>query len=185
MLAEEKEKIDTVKRAHRNFLRQAVFQLYAHARIKEAKKWFEYLKEKYPDDAQVKEAGGDLDTFAIKRVTEGVNENDMNMIKSFIQGFLQYSYLYFRMMTNSEQTLFLLAKKLYDSYQARFLPGQKVERYRSPPFEELNKAVLTDVLDPQNGFDPSYFRLANKIKIATRTTKQRTTTEQIRNKQWF
>ncbi|MGC8743200.1 MAG: hypothetical protein ACP5T0_04905 [Verrucomicrobiia bacterium] len=154
MMSEEKDKIDTIKRAHRNFLRQAVFQLYAHARVKEAKKWFDYLKEKYPDDVQVKEANGDLDTFAIKRVTEGVKDLDINMVKSFIQGFLRYSYIY--LVYDDEQRAngyFLLARKLYDSYQSRLVPGQK-ERVSLPPFDELNKATLSDALDPQNGFEP-------------------------------
>ncbi|MGB9603091.1 MAG: hypothetical protein ACPMAG_09910, partial [Limisphaerales bacterium] len=178
MMSEEKEKIDTIKRAHRNFLRQAVFHLYTHARVKEAKKWFEYLKEKYPDDVQVKEASGDLDTFAIKRVTEGVKDMDMNLVKSFIQGFLRYSYLY--LVYDDDQRAngyFLLAKKLYESYQSRLVPGQK-ERVSLPPFDELNKAALTDALDPQNGFEPrSRAILRTKLNLPPEQPESQSSTE--------
>ncbi|MGC9035466.1 MAG: hypothetical protein ACP5K7_06480 [Verrucomicrobiia bacterium] len=178
MMSEEKEKIDTIKRAHRNFLRQAVFHLYTHARVKEAKKWFEYLKEKYPDDVQVKEASGDLDTFAIKRVTEGVKDMDMNLVKSFIQGFLRYSYLY--LVYDDDQRAngyFLLAKKLYESYQSRLVPGQK-ERVSLPPFDELNKAALKDALDPQNGFEPrSRAILRTKLNLPPEQPESQSSTE--------
>lgn len=170
MISEEKEKIDAMKRAHRNFLRQAVFHLYTHARHAEAKKWFEYLKEKYPDDVQVKQAGGDLDTFAIQRVTEGVKDVDMNMIKSFIIGFLQTSYLHLAFDDEARANgYFLLAKKVWESYQSKLIPGQK-ERVSLPPFDELNKAALSDVLDPEKGFD-KHFRdiIRSKLNLPPET----------------
>ncbi len=38
-----------ILRAHRNFLRDAVYFLYEANRVAEANKWFKYLGEKYPD----------------------------------------------------------------------------------------------------------------------------------------
>jgi len=183
MIAEETEKTDTMKRAHRNFLRQAVFHLYTHARLKEAKYWFDYLKSKYPDDVQVKEAGGDLDTFAIRRVTEGIKDVDMNMIKSFIQGFLYQSYLHLVFDDeNRANGYFLLAKKVYESYQGKLVPGQK-ERVSLPPFEELNKIVLNEVLDPEKGFEPRYRAiLRSKLNLPPETQEEKKSEEEKQTK---
>src|SRR5262249_37022659 len=40
---------DHIEKAHRNFLRTAVFLLYAHNREGDAINWFKYLAKNYPD----------------------------------------------------------------------------------------------------------------------------------------
>ena len=40
---------DSIAKAHRNFLRDAVYFLYEDNRIDQAARWFKYLGEKYPD----------------------------------------------------------------------------------------------------------------------------------------
>ena len=38
-----------ILKAHRNFLRSAIYFLYEENRVAEAAKWFRYLAERFPD----------------------------------------------------------------------------------------------------------------------------------------
>ena len=138
------------KTAQRNFLRQAVFYLYTHNRLAEAARWFKYLRTKFPEDQQAKEAG-DAETFALQQVTEGVGGLDRNKTISLIEGFLRTGFIYLAMDNDDNgQGVLLLARKLWVSYQGRVSPDQ-MGRIGLPEFGELRQSVLKDLFDAEKG----------------------------------
>jgi hypothetical protein len=153
---EEPESAENIKRAHRNFLRAAVDMLYAHNRLADARIWFQYLREKYPDDFEVKQAGGDLDTFALRRVTTDVSEAGRDKTTAIIMGYLRTAYL--ALVQDDDATtenLSLMARKIWANYQSRTGNDPKtIIRVGLPAFADLEKIVFDQLMDPQQGLDP-------------------------------
>jgi hypothetical protein len=155
MLREDQSVVENMQRAHRNFLRQAVYQLYTHNRMTEANRWFKYLKATYPKDTQVLGANGDLDTFAIRKVTENMEQLDQNQARSFIEGFIRTSYTHLILDDDDRALGFgLLARKVYQNYQAKSAPS--ADRIGLPPYAELEQAVQRDMLDPEKGLEAQF-----------------------------
>ena len=153
-MRQEKEGLGNIKNGHKNFLRQAVFHLYAHARIKEANLWFDYLKKNYPDDNAVKNAGGDMETFALQRVSEGMSETDVNKTTSFIEGFIRSGYVHLALdYDDRAEGFLLLARKLWISYQDR-LGARSTQRIGLPEYPLMENKVLNELLDPERGLQP-------------------------------
>jgi len=71
---------DHILRAHRNFLRDAVYFLYQHNRVADAARWYKYLGQKYPDksiiDARPETLPSKvtLEQYVFARVQEEVQE---------------------------------------------------------------------------------------------------------------
>ena len=91
---------DHIKRAHRNFLRDAIYFLYSHNRVADASAWYKYLAEHYPKqtilDGQPNSfpANLSLDEYAVGRVQEDVTETmSADRIKAIIEGLVENSYV--------------------------------------------------------------------------------------------
>lgn len=148
--------VESTKRAHRNFLRMAVELLYTHNRLSEARQWFNTLRQDYPDDPDLVTAGGDLDTFALQRLTEEVSETDRNRTQAIIQGYLRTAYESLALdYDDRAEGLFLMARKIWADYQSRIgNRTQNLERIGLPPLAVLDKIVLDELFDPKTGLDP-------------------------------
>jgi len=157
--AEDEKNRDVIKRAHRNFLRDAVYFLYAHARLKEAEQWFNYLATNYPNDNLIygntnsKPSQVTLDEYALARVQEDIGETSRDRVKTILEGF---AYNQFRSLVLGEyeraEGFRLFATKIYQRYARD--TADSGERIRIPPYEEIQKEVLNQLLDPERGWIP-------------------------------
>ncbi len=150
---------DGIQRAQRNFLADAVYFLYDHNRLAEAAKWYHYLGEQFPDKTLL---GGDtnsfprnvtLDEYAVARVQEDLHETSQERTTSDIQGLLVRAYIYLAVGQDDRYEGYkLLAGKIYNRYQSE-MSGTKGawQRVGLMPFPELDRTVLNELLDPQQG----------------------------------
>jgi hypothetical protein len=148
---------DTIQRARRYFLADAVYFLYDHNRVAEAAKWFRYLGEKYPDSTLVY---GDLNSFprnltldeyAVARVQEDIGDTSPDRTTAAVQGLLARAYIALALGQDDRYAGYkLLAGKVYEHYLAQISDMKSnLQRIGLPPFAELNRDVLNQLLDPQ------------------------------------
>jgi len=83
---------DHIEKAHRNFLRDAVYALYEYDRQADAIRWYRYLAEKYPDkpvllrDPTSLPRNLPLDEYVIARIQDEVKSPGQSMAKGIIEG---------------------------------------------------------------------------------------------------
>jgi hypothetical protein len=145
--------------AQRNFLGDAAYLLYEDNRLAEAAKWFRYLGQKYPDqplfgaDTNSLPSQMTLDQYAIVRAQEDVGGTDQNRTTAAVEGLLTRAYYELAIGHDDRYVGFkLLAGKIYERYQtktANFDGGQ--QRVGLPPFADVNRTVLNQLLDPNQG----------------------------------
>lgn len=137
---------ENVATAHKNFLRDATYFFYVHARMQEAEKWFAYLKEKYPDRAP--EAS--LDDYAFARIEEDTGETSMDRMISNIMGAMERSFFY---LASGEDDLgtgnMLLARNMHARYTKKIGGGPSEERVGLPSLAEMRETVLKDMLNEE------------------------------------
>lgn len=147
---------DHILKAHRNFVKDAVYFLYEHNRMKEAAYWFRYLGEKYPDkpildgkpDSLPKNMT--LDDYAVSRIAEDVSELGKDRCQAAVEGLIQSSYMNLAVGEDDRATgLMLLANKVRTSFMSR-IPKEREEVLGLPPMEELTRKVRDRLLDPAN-----------------------------------
>jgi hypothetical protein len=150
---------DGIQKAHRNFLRTAVYFLYENNRVAEAAKWFRYLGEKYPDKPIV---DGDpksfprnltLDQYAVACVQSDIGDTSQERTTAMIAGLLSQAYHALVMGQDDRYTGFkLLAARAYEHFESRISDMKSnQQRIGLPPFADINRAVLDQILDPQQG----------------------------------
>jgi len=158
MCAEETDpgKKDDILRAHRNFLRDAVYFLYENNRMADAAKWFKYLGEKYPDQPIIDKQPDSLpknvtlDEYAIAVVNIDVSETSQERVTSAVQGMLVHAYEDLAIGQDDRAAGFqLLADKIYARYNAQM--GRDQPRAKLPSMNDLKRNVLDLLLDPQKG----------------------------------
>jgi len=152
---------DHIRRAHRNFLMDAVYFLYVNNRVADANRWFKYIREKYPeahvDNRPLSKMS--LEDYALARYGVDITETDNNRVKAMIQGL--YVNVFQNLLIDEDDVARAheqMAKRIYDHYQAQ-VDAQKnsaqAQRVGLPPLKEIRQVVLDDLLDPENGLKPS------------------------------
>jgi hypothetical protein len=158
MYAEEKEEGQRtdILRAHRNFVRDAVYFLYVNNRMTEAAKWFKYLGEKYPDQTIIENRPDSLpknvtlDEYAFDVVQIDIGETSQERVTSAVQGLLTHAYIDMAIGQDDRAAGFqALVRTIYDQYQKKM--GRDQPRASLPPLNDLNRDVLGLILDPQKG----------------------------------
>jgi len=158
-----------ILRAHRNFLRDAVYFLYAGDRLAEAVRWYRYLGEKFPDkplvtgDTNSLPANLSLDDYATGRVVEDVSEFARDKVKAAIESLAIKAYRYLalgddRLAARSR----LLARKVWDSYMKKIEGNEP--RLNMSRVEDIEKEILGRMLDPDEGM-PFGMRAALRSKL--------------------
>jgi hypothetical protein len=148
---------DHIQTAHRNFVKDAVYFLYEHNRLKESAQWFKYLGDKYPSkpildnklDSFPKNVT--LDQYAVSRITEDVNDLGKDRAQAAVEGLIQSSYM--NMVVDEDDRgagFMLLARKVRESFMSR-IPQERIQVLGLPPFDELTQKVRDRLLDPVNG----------------------------------
>jgi hypothetical protein len=149
---------DGILKAHRNFLRDAIYFLYEADRIGEAQKWFNYLAEKYPDKAIIENQPDSLpknltlDEYAVAVVQIDIGETSQERVTAAIAGLLRHAY--FDLASGQDdryENLKRLANRVYQRYTAKTARSNGDVRIPLPPYDDLTRAVVNQLLDPQNG----------------------------------
>jgi len=161
MYAEEKDpsQKDGILKAHRNFLRQAVYSLYVYNHMKDAAYWFKYLGEKYPDKTII---DGDfnsyprnvtLDQYAVACVQEDINDLSKDRVQTILEGLLTTSYMSFVVDQDERaEGLRVLAQKAWQKYMSG-VPAERMSAL-SISLKDLDTTVRGRLLNPTNGLPP-------------------------------
>jgi hypothetical protein len=162
MIAQEKDKPDAIRRAHRNFLKEIVYVLYNYNRPGEANRWLNILRQAYPDAVP---AGESVDAYALKRTTERVADGDHNRTKAFIEGRLTQYFENLVVDEDDRATILLRdARQIWDFY-ADFSKSRP-QALAMEPFPEMYRRVLESLLNPTTGLPPEYAaRLRTKLNL--------------------
>jgi hypothetical protein len=154
---EDEKNRDHILRAHRNFLRDAVYFLYGHNRIADAAQWYKYLGTKYPDKTVLDgkhdsfPANVPLDQYAVGRIVEDISETGRDRVKAAIEGLLANSYMSLAVDEEERSLGFkLLARKVWRAYTDQ-IPKERLEAIGLPPLEETDREILNRILDPEQG----------------------------------
>jgi len=147
-----------ILKAHRNFLRDAVYFLYEADRIGEADKWFKFLGEKYPDQPIIENQLDSLpknltlDEYAVAVMQIDLLETSQDRVTAAIEGLLINAYSALASGDDDRyENLIRLARRGYDRYTSKTHWRDNELRVALPPFDALNTAVVRGLLDPQSG----------------------------------
>jgi hypothetical protein len=156
---------DAIKRAHRNFLREAVYELYIHNRITEGEAWLKNLRAAYPDGIP---ADWTLADFALNRAIGEVRDGTQVRMTSLIEAFITQAYLRLIEDEDDQAAAYMQrAQEMYDGYQ-RKTGGN--ERLRVTPMPEAKRMVRDRLLDPKTGLSPeARARLRTKLALPAET----------------
>ena len=161
MAGEDEKNRDNIERAQRNFLRDAVYFLYEADRMPEARQWFRYLGEHFPNkpilDGQPNSLPKNLtlDEYAVAVVQQDIKETSQERVTAAVQGMLARAYM--ALVTDSDdsyQNLRNLAQRVYKVYDAKTAGANGSDRVRLPPYKDLNEQVIASLLDPERGLPP-------------------------------
>jgi len=162
---------DHIEKAHRNFLRDAVYFLYEYNRLADAARWFKYLADKYPSKPILDNKPNSLpstltlDQYAVARVQGDVSDSGgHDRTKGVIEGLLVNSYRNMVLNQDAPAAGFkLLARQVWLSYQSD-LPRERLAAIGLEPFEEIDQEVRRRMLDPQEG-EPPEVRAVLRAKL--------------------
>ena len=168
---EDKNNHDHILKAHRNFLRDAVYFLYEANRLRDSEYWYKVLTAKYPDkpvlddDPKSLPATMTFEDYAVKKVQEDVRETDSKRIISAIIGMVRHAYSELLLGQDERYTGYmLLAKKTYNTYESQ-IPKSREDPIGLPPFEDLVKIAQDQMLNPQTSPLPYEARAVLRSKL--------------------
>jgi len=157
---------DSFARAHRNFLKDAVYFLYTYNRLREARRWFEFCKQTYGTNSNIKPEWT-LEDYALDRITEDAGETSRDRIKAIVEGSIESAYgNLVGGDADQAQGLMLFAEKVHSNFQQRTTHKSAVVRLPLGPFPELKREVLMRLLDPASGVNAEFqARLRTELNL--------------------
>ena len=158
---EDEKNRDHILRAHRNFLRDAVYFLYEYNRLADAAEWYKYLSSKYPDkmllDSKTNSlpANLTLDQYAMARVQGDVSDSGgHDRTEGIVEGSLVNSYRSMVLGEDGHAAGFrMLAQQVWSAYQSR-MPEERLSAIGLRPFADIDQEVRKRMLDLQEGESP-------------------------------
>ena len=152
---------EAIQRAHRNFLRQAVYELYIHNRLPEAETWLRRLRAQFPDAVP---PGQSLTDFALSRALGEVQDGSQIRMNSVVQAFITQSYVRLIEDEDDQAAAFMQrAQEMYDAYVRR---SRGDPRLRITPPAEARKEILDQLLGSSSGLTPeAKARLRTKLGL--------------------
>lgn len=166
MLAEESDKRVVVERAHKNFLREAIFLLYTHNRLAEAEKWMKVLKEKYPDGM---EPTWTVEQYALTRMTTSISDLNHNRTKALIEGLISQN-LENLALDNDDRAdgLLRMARQIWQYYNSNVT--QRPDALKLEPLDQMYARIRDNIIDPVAGIRPEYAaRIRTKLNLPAPT----------------
>jgi hypothetical protein len=163
---------DGILRAHRNFLKDAVYFLWENNRVADAAKWYKMLGEKYPDktildnDPNSFPRNLTLDEYAFARVQSEIGDTSPERTAGVVEGLFAQSYYALAIGEDERAAGFQLkARSVYDHYYSKVKGNGNENRVPLPPFDLLKKTVLNDLLDTQKPVLPYAARAAIRSQL--------------------
>ena len=160
---------DHILKAHRNFLRDAVYFLYVHNRLADAAQWWKYLAEKYPDKSVLDSSPTalpstlTLDDYAVRRVQEDVGETSPDRVTAILEGLIANAYSSLAVGEDDRAAGFkLLAEKVRTTYMSK--TKARGEAIALPNLDTMQRDVLNRMLDQESGL-PFPLRAALRVKL--------------------
>jgi hypothetical protein len=161
---------DHIEKAHRNFLRDAVYFLYENNRLADSAKWYRYLSEKYPDKFLIDGNTNSfprnltLNEYAVERIKEVVGETSRDGVKAAIEGMLVRGYVDLVLGQPDRSAGYRLkARMLRDSFMSNIEGNEK--RIGLPAVEETEKEMLGRLLDPTAAMMPFEMRAILRTEL--------------------
>lgn len=148
--AEPEHNRDNIARANRNFLKDAVYFLYANNREAEAQRWFDYIRKHFGIGPQSGiDPDATMESFALGKIEEDANETSRDRVTQALQGLLSRSY--FNLASGDEDQgigLEKIAQRVHDVYSAKTANPASKDRVGLPPLGEMKREVLLELLRP-------------------------------------
>lgn len=151
---------DHIEKAHKNFLKDAVYFLYVHNRINDAAKWYGVLGTKFPNSTLLDYRTNSfprnisLDEYAVSRVQEDVGETmSRDRVKAIVEGLLANALTSLVVGEDERAAGYkLLAGKVLDTYSKNTQTRKDALGISS--LDDIQREVVNRMLDPQNGILP-------------------------------
>ena len=151
MMEAEEAQREHISTGHKNFLRTAIYFLYTHHQLEEAKRWYDYVRELYPGSIPEEVS---LEEYAFLRLEEEFGSTSQDRLKAMMLGILGQSFYYLAIDDEDRAMgMDLLVRKMWDRFHNEIGDGQDV-RVGIPPIRELKREVLLRMLDPEEGLAP-------------------------------
>jgi hypothetical protein len=148
MMAAEEKYFDNIGTAHKNFIRTAIYFLYTHNRMVEAEKWYDYVREKYPESIETS-----LEEYVFARVEEEFGSTSQDRLKAMLMGFLERAFLDLAVGQDEKAVAGeLLTRKMRQRYYDQITDSQIV-RIKLPTIQEMKAELLVRLLDPEEGLN--------------------------------
>jgi hypothetical protein len=167
---------DHILQAHKNFVKDAIYFLYAYNRMSDAAFWYKYLAQKYPDasvlDGRPNSRARDvsLDQYCLSRIQDDANGTPRDRIEATIEGQIMNSYRSLSIDEDDHAAGYkLLARKLYDNFMSR-IPKDRQGAVGLRPFGDIDREILNRILDPEHGATPEVRAvLRTKLRLPAET----------------
>ncbi len=147
-----------IERAQRNALRDAIYFLYSNNRMADARKWFKYLGDKFPDKPIVENDPNSLpknltlDEYAVAVVQIDIGETSQERVTQAVQGLLTRAYLALAIDDDARyQNLKNLGTRVHNRYTQETSGYKGSTRIPLPPLDEMNRGIVLGLVDAQSG----------------------------------
>ena len=150
IMEEDKEQAQHISTGHKNFLRTAIYFLYTHNQVVEAERWYNYVRELYPDSIPEEQS---LEEYTFKRLEEEFGSTSQDRLKAMLEGLLGQSFYYLAIGDDDRAMgLDLLVRKMRERFYSQIGKGQDI-RIGLPPIREMKREVLLRLLDSEAGLN--------------------------------
>ncbi len=154
-IADPQGKGEKFKQGHHYFLKNVVMNLYTHNREKEAARWFQILKDKYPQ--MMVGLPQSLDDFAVYYIMGEVKDGSVDKVKGIIEGYLtQWGIGLAGDEEEKAVAMERLARNIWRRHELNISVVADKQRINLPPYEQIKKEVVQRLLDPQRGLRPQF-----------------------------
>jgi hypothetical protein len=137
----------TARGAQKNFLKDAIVNLYEYNRTREAEYWFNYLKQNFTNALTPAEASMNAGQYALSQIEADINDTDQVKAGTLIYGLLTQEY---RQTVGGDddgaQRSHFMARAIWQHYQSRIPPGELGKRITLPPFGVLAGQIYAQML---------------------------------------
>lgn len=160
---------DGILKAHRNFVRDAVYMLYEAGRTREAQNWFNYLRSQYPDKPIVESQPNSLpknltlDQYAVAVAQIDISETSQERVTAAIEGIATRAYV--DLMEGDDagyQNMINLARGVHAQYD-RKATSYNENRIKLLPMAQMESFVVRHMVMPSSGLPYS-----GRATLATR-----------------
>jgi hypothetical protein len=157
---------ESFAKAHRNFIKDAVYFLYTYNRLRDARRWFEFCKQTYGPNSNIPPEWT-LEDYALDRIGEDVDETSRDRIKAIVEGTIESAFSNLVSGDSDQaQGLMLFAEKVHSNFQERTTHKSAKVRLPLGPFPDIKREVLMRLLDPASGVNPEFqARLRTELSL--------------------